>query len=425
MASSTLIFPNQKELTQSVINVAPLSNLQLGTSISSRINSDIVSLYTKGTELYNQQKYKEAITTFDTVLELSPKFVEAYLNRGASFLKLGDYSNALEDFESALKLKPNYADAWSNKGAVFEQQGQYEEALLAFNKAIKYQPNNHKGWYSRGYSLLHLTRFADSIIAIEQSIELQSQNYDAWLNLGSAKTCLHSYLEALDAYESAITIEPNRSDAWLGKGLSLIFLERYDDAIAAYTHAIELKQELSIAWYNRACAYALKGNADTAIQDLEKAICLFPNWREDAKTEPDFDLIRDDSEFQSLLGGMQDSSPADQYDTETPEPTNPWMKSAGMYENDPLFDDVLAEIEIYRHDTSLGESGLSNFEELVQEMRIAAAVKWYEIGKVSQSIAAKLSGLNRAEFINALTRYKVSPFQYTAEELLEDLVDAD
>lgn len=64
-------------------------------------------------------------------------------------------------------------------------------------------------------------------------------------------------------------------------------------------------------------------------------------------------------------------------------------------------------------------------EELAQEMRIAAAVKWYELGAVSQGKAAEISGLTRAEFINALTRYKVSPFQYTAEELIEELADAD
>ena len=64
-------------------------------------------------------------------------------------------------------------------------------------------------------------------------------------------------------------------------------------------------------------------------------------------------------------------------------------------------------------------------DEFVQEMRIAAAVKWYEIGEISQGKAAEIAGLTRAEFINALYRFKVSPFQYTAEELAEELKDAD
>ena len=64
-------------------------------------------------------------------------------------------------------------------------------------------------------------------------------------------------------------------------------------------------------------------------------------------------------------------------------------------------------------------------DEFVREMRIAAAVKWYEVGELSQGKAAEIDGLSRAEFINALSRFKVSPFQYTAEELAEELAGED
>ncbi|MGD8974496.1 MAG: UPF0175 family protein [Desulfobacterales bacterium] len=38
----------------------------------------------------------------------------------------------------------------------------------------------------------------------------------------------------------------------------------------------------------------------------------------------------------------------------------------------------------------------------VREMRLAAAVKWYEMGKVSQSKAAEFTGLSRQEFLDVL-----------------------
>ena len=64
-------------------------------------------------------------------------------------------------------------------------------------------------------------------------------------------------------------------------------------------------------------------------------------------------------------------------------------------------------------------------EEFVKEMRIAAAVKWYELGIISQGKGTEIAGLTRAGFIDALSRFKVSPFQYTAEELQKELSDAN
>jgi predicted HTH domain antitoxin len=63
--------------------------------------------------------------------------------------------------------------------------------------------------------------------------------------------------------------------------------------------------------------------------------------------------------------------------------------------------------------------------EFAIEMRIAAAVKWYELGMVSQEKAAEIAGLSRADFISALNRLHVSPLQYAHEELHEELRDAD
>ena len=51
-------------------------------------------------------------------------------------------------------------------------------------------------------------------------------------------------------------------------------------------------------------------------------------------------------------------------------------------------------------------------------MRLAAAVKWYETGRISQDKAAEIAGMSRAEFIRALSAFSVSPFQETADEIL-------
>lgn len=59
-------------------------------------------------------------------------------------------------------------------------------------------------------------------------------------------------------------------------------------------------------------------------------------------------------------------------------------------------------------------------EAFLHEMRLAAAAKWYETGQVSQSKAAEIAGLSRAEFLTALSRFAVSPFQTSAENLIQE-----
>ena len=60
-------------------------------------------------------------------------------------------------------------------------------------------------------------------------------------------------------------------------------------------------------------------------------------------------------------------------------------------------------------------------ESFVTEMRLAAAIKWFEAGIISQSKGAEIAGVSRQVFIDSLARFKVSPFQDTAEQLAEEL----
>ncbi len=59
-------------------------------------------------------------------------------------------------------------------------------------------------------------------------------------------------------------------------------------------------------------------------------------------------------------------------------------------------------------------------QDFAREMRLAAAVKWYELKLISQERAARIAGLCRAEFIDALGRFGVSPFQYGPDEMVEE-----
>lgn len=56
-------------------------------------------------------------------------------------------------------------------------------------------------------------------------------------------------------------------------------------------------------------------------------------------------------------------------------------------------------------------------EEAGEELRMAAAVKLYELSKLSSGAAARLAGVPRVVFLAKLTDYGVNTFTQTEEEL--------
>lgn len=59
-----------------------------------------------------------------------------------------------------------------------------------------------------------------------------------------------------------------------------------------------------------------------------------------------------------------------------------------------------------------------------REIRMAAAAKLYEMGKLSSGRAAELAGVPRVLFLQNLSRYGVSIFDLSADELADDLRNA-
>ena len=67
---------------------------------------------------------------------------------------------------------------------------------------------------------------------------------------------------------------------------------------------------------------------------------------------------------------------------------------------------------------------LSN-KDFETEIKISSLVKLYELGKVSSGIAAKVLGISRLDFLDLLSKYKVSVFgEYDTDELNEDIANA-
>ena len=60
-------------------------------------------------------------------------------------------------------------------------------------------------------------------------------------------------------------------------------------------------------------------------------------------------------------------------------------------------------------------------EDFPNEMRLAAAVTWYQDGRISQEVASQISGLCRTDFLLALARMGKDSFQVDLADLDREL----
>jgi len=63
-------------------------------------------------------------------------------------------------------------------------------------------------------------------------------------------------------------------------------------------------------------------------------------------------------------------------------------------------------------------------ETFSKELRLSAAMKLFELGRLSSGRAAQLAGISRVTFLNVATEYHVQIFDVRTDELNEDIRNA-
>jgi tetratricopeptide (TPR) repeat protein len=251
--------------------------------------------------LHILKRYEEAIASYDKALEIKPDLHKAWEDRGLVLAALKRYEEAIASWEKALEIKPDLHEAWHYRSLALSALGDYEEAIASYDKALEIKPDSHKTWLNRSNTLFILKRYEEAITSYDKALEIKPDFIQVWDTRGLALSALGRYEEAISSLDQALKYRPDDYKAWENRGIALIRLGRYEQALVSYNKVIEIKPNNKYAVYKKAACYSLQGDIQNAVETLQQAVLLDSEYREMAKTDSDFDLIRQDDRFQELL----------------------------------------------------------------------------------------------------------------------------
>ncbi|MBD2247729.1 tetratricopeptide repeat protein [Nostoc sp. FACHB-888] len=261
--------------------------------------------FRRGYSLYCLQRYAEAITAYEKALLTKSDDPEIWYYRGIVLKDLEKYEEALAAYDQAITIQSDFYQAWSNQAEILALLQRYDRAITVYDKVIAIRPDDSNTWWLRGKALAIQQDYQAAVDSYERAIAIYSDFYGFWLARGNALYYLHRYEDAITSYDKVIQLKSDNTDAWNYKGVALMELQRYEEALVVYNKAIEIKSDYPDYWYNKACCYALQSNVALAIQNLQQSIKCEPDrfWKL-AKTDPDFDEIREHPLFKSLVGNV-------------------------------------------------------------------------------------------------------------------------
>lgn len=141
-----------------------------------------------------------------------------------------------------------------------------------------------------------------TLLAQAQSLSPALLSADEYFLRGNAYYGAGQFQEALPAYDRALQLRPDDARIVHNRAVALHMLGRFEEALAGFDRALRLRPDDPDTYYSRAWVFALQAKGDQAIDDLRRAIDGDPKYREMARTDSDFDGIRDDPRFRALVG---------------------------------------------------------------------------------------------------------------------------
>lgn len=219
--------------------------------------------YGLGAELFDDQKYEEAIDHLRAFLKERPKAPDAIAARdmiGRALSAQGKLDEAAQEFRSILAENVSNGDVHGNLAEVLFAQNQFAESIDHFRILLALRPDRTIAWNKLGIALAAVGRAEEAIECFQQAARLDPQSLDAQKGLTRAFFALKKYDQMELHAREALRVAPRDFDGHRLLGIALASQGKIDEAIDQFRAALKINPNGLQARENLELALRLKSS---------------------------------------------------------------------------------------------------------------------------------------------------------------------
>ena len=277
-------------------------------------------LYLRGRGFFHQFRRKGfdfAREMFTRAIQIDSAYARAYAGIAdcSAFLYFywesseANLRQADEASRKALELDPDLAEAHASRGLTASLQKQYDEARQEFETAMRLEPRLFEPYYFLARNCYAQGKLEEAVKWFERASEVYPEDYQAPMLMASALHGLERKTEAQAAYRRGLEAAERHLELHPGDCRALYFGANALSQVGErqkckqwLERALTLEGDEPQVLYNVACVYALLGEAEPAIDCLERSITGGWGQREWMEHDPDLASLRSHPRFHALMG---------------------------------------------------------------------------------------------------------------------------
>jgi tetratricopeptide (TPR) repeat protein len=216
---------------------------------------------------------REALASFDEVLQLDPAYEDAYFERAVLHRTLEDPLTALADLDRAIALNEAFADAHYNRADILADLGDVQQATLALDTVLDINPGHLNGRINRAVLRIETGDLNGAADDLRIAGSIRPEDAGVWAAVGLLRTELGDHLDAEKAYDRALHLDPRLVAAWANRAVLRFTVGRVEEAISDLDRAIEIDDSPALR-VNRGIGHHQVANYTGAITDYDHALTL-------------------------------------------------------------------------------------------------------------------------------------------------------